>query len=89
MGIRRVFTEHPASVGETYVEHLRCAVRFSLRMITGGLACFVHALLPWLFTQTGSDTIRDLHDCMVVNRQKQNQKQTQAASPAGVKAPVV
>jgi hypothetical protein len=70
MDIRQAFTAHPASVGETYFEHLARALYFSTRMIAGGVACFVHALLPFLFVKTGSDTICSLHDCMVVNRQR-------------------
>jgi hypothetical protein len=85
MRIKQAFTEHPASVGETYFEHLRHAAGFSVRMIAGGLACLVHALIPCLFTRTGSDAIRHLHDCMVVNRQKQ----ASATSRSGVKAPAV
>ncbi|GEM_PF-1058788 len=61
-------TEHPASVGESYFQHLRMAVGFSVRLVGGGLACFVHALLPFLFTHTGSSTIAILHERMVVNR---------------------
>ncbi|MDP2322666.1 MAG: DUF6356 family protein, partial [Gammaproteobacteria bacterium] len=37
-----LFTEHPASVGESYIEHLISATGFSLRMIGAGLACLVH-----------------------------------------------
>jgi len=62
------FTEHPASVGENYFEHLLKASGFAFSMIGGGLACLVHAFLPFLFTRTGSGVIRSLHDRMVVNR---------------------
>ncbi len=68
MGLRRLFTEHPASVGETYFEHLCAATGFAARMMLGGAACFLHALLPFAFRRTGSDCIRQLHDRMVVNR---------------------
>ncbi len=67
---RLSFLEHPASVGETYAQHLRSAWGFSLGMIGGGLACFVHGLLPFLFVTTGSATIRRLHGDMVVNRHR-------------------
>ncbi len=70
MGLRRLFTEHPASVGETYLEHLCVATGFSVRMILGGVACFFHALLPFLFRRTGSECIEQLHDRMVVNRNR-------------------
>jgi hypothetical protein len=65
---RLSFTEHPASVGETYGAHLRSACSFSASMIAGGLACLVHAIFPFLFVSTGSSTIRELHDRMVITR---------------------
>lgn len=64
------FTEHPGSVGESYVEHLGVASGFGTRMILGGLACLVHGVLPFLFTTTGSRTITALHDRMVVSRRR-------------------
>ncbi len=64
----RAFTEHPASVGETYTEHMARATCFGLRMIGAGIACLVHALLPFMFVRTGSAAIAELNDRMVVNR---------------------
>ena len=64
----RAFTEHPASVGESYTEHMTRASCFGVRMIGAGLACLVHALLPFLFVRTGSAAIAELSDRMVVNR---------------------
>ena len=68
MGLRRLFTEHPASVGETYLEHLCAATGFAARMMLGGVACFFHALFPFAFRRTGSACIEQLHDRMVMNR---------------------
>ena len=62
------FTDHPHAVGESYTEHFGVAMSFSVAMLAGGFACAVHALLPFLFTTTGSQTIRRLHDRMVANR---------------------
>lgn len=56
----RLFTEHPASVGESYFQHLRFASRTGTTMLIGGCACFVHGLMPFLCTTTGSRTIRAL-----------------------------
>jgi hypothetical protein len=64
------FIDHPASVGETYGEHLRAASGFGFSMILGGLACLVHGLLPFCFLRTGSSTIARLHDRMVINRRR-------------------
>lgn len=70
MSLHRLFTEHPASVGESYFQHLAAAWGFSWRMMLASLACLVHALLPFLFEKTGSQAITRLHDRMVVNRQR-------------------
>lgn len=70
MNPSKLFTEHPASVGETYGEHLVMAGGFGIRMILGGIACLIHGLLPFLFVKTGSAQISELHDVMVKNRQR-------------------
>ena len=75
MSYRSLFTEHPASVGETYWQHLASAWGFSWRMMLASLACLVHALLPFLFEKTGSRAITQLHDRMVVNRHRQSARQ--------------
>ncbi|MDY6945572.1 MAG: DUF6356 family protein [Pseudomonadota bacterium] len=62
------FTEHPTAVGETYLAHLRAAAGFGLQMVAAGLACLVHALLPFLFVRTGSDCIGRLHERMHARR---------------------
>jgi hypothetical protein len=68
MGLKHLFTEHPASVGETYLEHLCVALGFATRMMLGGAACFLHAFFPFVFRRTGSECIEQLHDRMVMNR---------------------
>lgn len=66
--IKRLFISHPASVGESYGEHFRHAFSFSTAMFVGALACLIHAVLPSMFTQTGSRIVTRLHDRMVANR---------------------
>jgi len=68
VNLNRAFTEHPASVGESYSEHLFRAVYFGTRMVFAGAACLVHGVLPFLFVRTGSRAIAELNDRMVVNR---------------------
>lgn len=58
------FTRHPREVGESYAEHMRHAGGFGLRMTLGGLCCLVHAVLPFLFVHTASNTMRALHKTM-------------------------
>lgn len=64
------FTKHPHDVGESYGEHFMVAGSFGVAMIAGGLACLVHAALPFCFTATGSGTIRRLYERMVVSRRR-------------------
>lgn len=73
----RLFTEHPASVGETYREHFGVASRFGTRMVVGGLGALLHALVPALCKTTGSRTIDALHAEMVAKRNAARQAQTQ------------
>ena len=68
--LANLFRDHPASVGETYFEHLLHASGFGVRMILGGIACILHGLLPFLFVKTGSRQIQTLHGRMITNRSK-------------------
>ncbi|KKC26667.1 DUF6356 family protein [Sphingomonas sp. SRS2] len=68
----RLFLAHPRSVDESYWAHFRVASGVGLKMVGGGLACFVHAVLPSLHERTGSRTIRGL------NAQLQGRTATQA-----------
>ncbi|MBM4218380.1 MAG: hypothetical protein FJ171_01840 [Gammaproteobacteria bacterium] len=71
----RLFTDHPATVDETYRQHFLMALGFGLHMIWGGLQCLVHAFVPGLFEKSGSNMIRELHERMVVNRHRTAQPQ--------------
>jgi Family of unknown function (DUF6356) len=68
MDLHRLFTEHPQSVGETYAEHMVRASCFGGRMVLAGLACMVHALLPFIFVRTGSQAIEELNARMLATR---------------------
>lgn len=57
----RAFKDHPASVGETYVEHMGFAGWFAGRLFIAGAAALIHAVIPPLFESTASSHIRDLH----------------------------
>lgn len=66
------FTEHPREVGESYTQHLGTAAGFGFTMLIGGLCVMVHALLPFLFVQTGSRTMDRLHKKMTRRSDKVN-----------------
>jgi hypothetical protein len=48
------FTAHPASVGESYLQHMHFAFRFGSRMLAGGIAAVIHSIFPFLFVTTAS-----------------------------------
>ena len=77
----KLFTEHPATVNENYFQHFASSAGFGFRMIGGGLACFVHAVLPGVFCSKGSSTIGDLHDRMIVNRRRLDEQPTASRQP--------
>lgn len=68
--LKQLFTDHPASVDETYLEHFGVALSFSLKLLFGGLVCLVHAIFPFLFIKTGSQVISGLHERMVQSRNR-------------------
>jgi hypothetical protein len=75
--VNRAFSEHPASVGETYPEHFVVAGSFGWALLKASLACFVHAVLPFLFVKTGSLAITELHMRMVSKRDRRQSAASQ------------
>lgn len=68
--LNRLFTDHPASVGESYLGHMGQACYFGFSMLFAGLACLLHGFFPFLFVKTGSNAIRHLHERMVTHRDR-------------------
>ena len=55
------FTKHPHSVGETYFEHMKKAIKYGLRIQLISLIIFVHATFPFLFEHDASDEIEKIN----------------------------
>jgi hypothetical protein len=66
--VRNPFTAHPRDVGETYFEHGLFACRYGAKMALGGVAAFLHGLLPFLFQTTGSRITRELNAALEESR---------------------
>lgn len=64
MNLTRLFTEHPASLGETYPEHMRVSLSYALPLTRAAGAAYLHALLPFLFTTTASGIVKRLYERM-------------------------
>ncbi len=82
--LKRLFTEHPASVDETYGEHFVVASSFGVTLFAAAIACSIHAVFPFLFEKTGSRLIAHLNERMVTAR---NRKTHSAKTPASLGAP--
>lgn len=76
--VRRLFLDHPASVGEGYLEHASFAACFGWTMFLGSLACFIHALVPALCQSTGSATVIKLHERLTRARMQRAESQTES-----------
>ncbi|MBA4048185.1 MAG: hypothetical protein C0476_06545 [Sphingomonas sp.] len=77
MILRRLFLDHPASVGESYAEHFGVATGFGLAMIAGGMGAVIHGFLPFVFQTTGSATVERLHARLVAKRAAKRAATTQ------------
>ncbi|MEM8770170.1 MAG: DUF6356 family protein [Pseudomonadota bacterium] len=79
--LKRAFTEHPASVGESYTQHMGMAFGFGARMVFAGFACLLHGLFPFAFKCTGRKCIEELYYRMVTHRDRRECANAAAAMP--------
>jgi len=63
-GLKRLFVDHPRSLGMSWAKHGAGAVWISAELVGAGVACLVHAVVPGWFTQTAGRTVERLHDHM-------------------------
>jgi hypothetical protein len=80
MGLKRLFTEHPDAVGESYVEHMGVALSCAGPLALAAGAALVHAFLPFLCVTTSSATVKRLYARMT-NRVPKPAIQRSAAGP--------
>ncbi len=67
---RRLFLDHPASMDESYGEHLAVAASFALKLFAASAACAIHAVVPGLFVSTGSRAVAGLNARLVEGRRR-------------------
>ena len=51
----KLFTKHPNSIGETYMQHYVAAASLSLRLSMASLAQLAHAIFPFIRPPCGTD----------------------------------
>ena len=55
-----IFTKHPYEVGETYLQHMWAALRYSFTFILLVFVSLIHAVLPFVFTKTASCVVQEM-----------------------------
>jgi len=60
--LRRLFTEHPHSLGMSWGSHGLGAAKISAELIGAGCAAMVHAIVPGWFTETAGRTVTRIYD---------------------------
>lgn len=58
---QRIFLAHPATVDETFLQHMAFALGFAASLFAAAAAALVHAIIPCLFEKTAGNIIRRLH----------------------------
>ncbi len=56
-----IFTNHPATVNETFLQHMKFALGFSFWLGVASMAALVHAIIPALCETTASRILKRLH----------------------------
>ncbi len=62
--VSKIFIDHPASVDESYFQHMAFAFKFSMRLFACAGAALVHAIIPCFFEKTASKAICQMHERM-------------------------
>jgi hypothetical protein len=68
----KMFTNHPNSVGESYIQHFYTALKYSVLFVMLAVTALIHALLPFLFIDTASKKICKLAKEMEERNAKQD-----------------
>ena len=66
--MKNIFTDHPNSVGESYMKHMLFAIKVGLKLILWGFAAIFHGIFPFVLKTYVSSNIKKLHDDIFVNR---------------------
>ena len=68
--MKNIFTEHPKKVGETYFQHMRNALRFSVTFLLLVVVSLIHSILPFLFRKTASCVVQEMAKHMKEREEK-------------------
>ena len=52
-----IFTQHPKETGDSYLQHLLMALKYSFTLFLLFLTAFIHSIFPFIFKNTTSSKI--------------------------------
>ena len=64
-----IFTKHPKEVGESYLQHLWEALKYSFNLFLLFLAAFIHSIFPFFFKNTTSSKIIKMAEDLKARKQ--------------------
>ncbi len=62
--MKNIFTKHPNKIGESYVQHFFKACMFSIKLVLISVKVFIHAIFPFLFENSASDSINKINNIL-------------------------
>ena len=65
-----IFTKHPKEVGETYLEHMWNALRYSFTFLLLLFVSLIHSIFPFLFIKTASCVVQEMAKHMEEREEK-------------------
>ena len=68
--MKNIFTKHPKEVGETYLEHMGNALRYSFTFLLLVVVSLIHSILPFLFRKTASCVVQEMAKHMKEREEK-------------------
>ena len=63
-----IFTQHPAAVGMTYMQHGLFSLSLSGMFLTGAVQALVHAVFPFLFEEGSTEQSRRITERIAAAR---------------------
>jgi len=62
--------EHPRAQNETYMTHMKHALKCSLMLLTASVACFIHSFIPFIFKKTATKLASRVIDARCKNKEE-------------------
>lgn len=59
---------HLEDLNQTYFEHLKDAIGYSIKSFTAGFIFLIHGFFPDILVTNGSDTISELNNILIIKK---------------------